>query len=89
MIESCNCSLSDSVCDAWLLEVEELKWTFVHPFYGGQSEISESCLLSPIMQQVLKEVLKKVNLVTRKPVFGVCDQGRLKPACAATEARQA
>ena len=24
----------------------------------------------------------------RKPVFGVCDQGRLKLACAATEARQ-
>ena len=29
-----------------------------------------------------------MSLVTRKPVFGVCDQGRLKPACAATEARQ-
>ena len=27
-----------------------------------------------------------MSLVTRKPVFGVCDQGRLKPACAATEA---
>ena len=24
--------------------------------------------------------------VTRKPVFGVCDQVRLKPACSATEA---
>ena len=34
-------------------------------------------------------VLKKqdyLNLVTRKPIFGVCDLGRLKPACAATEA---
>ena len=30
----------------------------------------------------------KMSLVTRKPVSGVCDQGRLKPACAATEARQ-
>ena len=29
-----------------------------------------------------------MSLVTRNPVFGVCDQGRLKPACAATEARQ-
>ena len=27
-----------------------------------------------------------LSLVTRKPVSGVCDQGRLKPACAATEA---
>ena len=26
-----------------------------------------------------------MSLVTRKPVFGVCDQGRLKPACTATE----
>ena len=25
-----------------------------------------------------------MSLVTRKPVFGVCDQGRLKPACTAT-----
>ena len=27
-----------------------------------------------------------MNLVTRKPVFGVCDQVRLKQACSATEA---
>ena len=26
-----------------------------------------------------------LSLVTRKPVFGVSDQVRLKPACAATE----
>ena len=26
-----------------------------------------------------------LSLVTRKPVFGVCDQLRLKPACSATE----
>ena len=29
-----------------------------------------------------------MSLVKRKPVFRVCEQGRLKPACAATEARQ-
>ena len=28
----------------------------------------------------------KLSHVTRKPVFGVCDQVRHKPACAATEA---
>ena len=28
-----------------------------------------------------------LSLVTRKPVFGVCDPGRIKPACPATEAR--
>ena len=27
-----------------------------------------------------------MSLVTRKPVFGVFDKVRLKPACAATEA---
>ena len=27
-----------------------------------------------------------MSLVTRKPVFGVCDQERLKPACSASEA---
>ena len=27
------------------------------------------------------------SLIIRKPVFGLCDQGRLKPACAATETR--
>ena len=27
-----------------------------------------------------------MSFVNRKPVFGVSDQGRLKPACAATEA---
>ena len=26
-----------------------------------------------------------MSLVTRKPVFGVSDKGRLKPACSATE----
>ena len=31
----------------------------------------------------MKSVIN-MSLVTRKPVFGVCDQGRLKPACAAT-----
>ena len=28
-----------------------------------------------------------MRLVARKPVFGVCDQGRLKPACSATETK--
>ena len=30
----------------------------------------------------------QMSLVKRKPVFGVLDQGRFKPACAATEARK-
>ena len=28
---------------------------------------------------------EQLNLITRKPVFGVCDQVRLEPACSATE----
>ena len=31
---------------------------------------------------------RHLNDVTRKPVFGVCDQGRLEPVSAVTEARQ-
>ena len=34
-----------------------------------------------------EESVYQMSLVTRKPVFGVCDQGRLKPACIATKAR--
>ena len=33
-----------------------------------------------------EESIYLMSLVTRKPVFGVCDQVRLEPACAATEA---
>ena len=29
---------------------------------------------------------QQINHVTRKPIFGVCDLVRLKPACSATEA---
>ena len=34
------------------------------------------------------EFWHKFSLITRKPVFGVCDQVRLKPICSATEASQ-
>ena len=37
--------------------------------------------------QVILSLLYQMILVTRKSVFGVSDQLRLKPACAATEAR--
>ena len=30
----------------------------------------------------------EMSLVTRKPVFGVCDQARLKPTCSVTETSQ-
>ena len=32
-----------------------------------------------------KDPLLHLSLVMRKPVFGVCDQVRLKPACSADE----
>ena len=32
-------------------------------------------------------VLINLSLVTRKPVFGICDKRRLKPTYAATEVR--
>ena len=33
----------------------------------------------------IENSLLVMSLVTRKPVFGVCDQVRLKPACSADE----
>ena len=43
-------------------------------------------LLSLHVLFVVPEYCDHISLVTRKPVFGVFDQVRLKPACAATEA---
>ena len=43
--------------------------------------IPSSCLWS------LMHSIDNMSLITRKHVFGVCDQGSLKPACAATEAK--
>ena len=43
-------------------------------------------LLNVIMLMVRYfEKKKNLSLVTRKPVFGLCDQVRLNPACSATE----
>ena len=39
-----------------------------------------------MMEGYHTQVQKGMSLVTRKPVFGVCDQARLKPACSASEA---
>ena len=33
----------------------------------------------------LQGLLLELSLVTRNPVFGVCDQVRLKPTCSTTE----
>ena len=37
--------------------------------------------------EVYTQVCLQMSLVTRKPVFGVSNQVRLKPACAVTETR--
>ena len=47
-------------------------------------ESHESALLKDVCTE---DPCLCMSLVSRKPVFGVCDQVRLKPACAATEAR--
>ena len=43
--------------------------------------------LTPIVLgwKILEPTFFKMSLVMRKPVFGVCDQVRLKPACTASE----
>ena len=40
---------------------------------------------SSIMEDVLGPVICHMSLVKRKPVFGVCNKDRLKPACATTD----
>ena len=48
-----------------------------------------SCKLSPSTNYALNNLFRylQMSLATRKPVFGVCDQGRLKLACSASRAR--
>ena len=46
----------------------------------------ELFIFYPALIVVLPGYLHKMSLITRKPVFGVCDQIRLKPACSAQEA---
>ena len=47
-------------------------------------EIKRTALLAFIQTQHMSSY--HLSLVTRKSVFGIFDQERLKPACAATEA---
>ena len=43
---------------------------------------------SPVFKWMIMNACDSVlSLVKRKPVFGVCDQVRQKPACAATDAK--
>ena len=53
------------------------KWTSPFSFLG----VSGAFL-------VIRNSCMHMSLVMRKPVLGVCDRGRLKLACATTEARQ-
>ena len=46
--------------------------------FWSKSELIIAC--------ITVEIRNEMNLATRKPVFGVRDQGRLKPVCAAKEA---
>ena len=59
-----------------LVRSDDSKQTY---FFFGLSEISDTV-------NFLKEWTGHwLSLVTRKPVLGVCDQGRLKPDCSASE----
>ena len=49
-------------------------WGFPYMFYTFK-----------LLLQLKTGIEAYMSLVTRKPVFGVCDQGRLKPACSGTE----
>ena len=49
----------------------------------------KTCFCREIMIIIPTSLLTlNMSLVTRKPLFRVSDQGRLKPACSATETSQ-
>ena len=57
-------------------------WFFIEPF------AVKFITSKPVMLNHCSEELLDMSLIMRKPVFGVFDQVRLKPACPATEAKQ-
>ena len=67
---------------------------------NGETQLQMANLHNVLMSDYKSDVVPRNNddpinvsiafylsLVTRKPVFGVCDQVRLKPACLADETR--
>ena len=44
-------------------------------------------LLMPVIEK-LAEIIAKMGLNTRKPVFGVCEQQRCRPACTSAQSDQ-
>ena len=54
------------------------------PFCWFCHEVAQICLILAAMYAM---VLRHTSHIMRKPVFVVCDQIRLKPACSATETR--
>ena len=81
----------------------KVKFHIKHKLPGNQNAVAESISLALLFKQQINEpihctywlmridpkVLRHVymSLIARKAVFGVCDQGRLKLASAATEAK--
>ena len=51
---------------------------------GDISDLEQSCPMNQSTQTQPSE--ENMSLTKRKPVFEVCNQVRLKPACTATEA---
>ena len=63
----------------WDLRTEILVGSGAPPAIRSSNTIVSVRKLTPYFSDY------KLSLVTRKPVFGVSDRGRLKPACSATE----
>ena len=63
-------------------------------FYGSQTCMGSNTHAQPLHKARDEALCLKIllvpymSLITRKPVFGVCNQVRLKPACSATETSQ-
>ena len=82
LISSCRRSQCSVVAKWTYTKVENGRGGFSKEFY---SMIGLEDLVDNDCQKIGEHCY--LRHVTRKPVFGVCYQGRLKPVCAVTETR--
>ena len=78
-LDGCTCVFKE-----WVYGGRKLPWSqelahLLHAQPLNRTRDMTVCLKLPLVPYM--------SLVIQKPVFGVCNQGRLQPACTATEAR--
>ena len=94
LLSSFHCPLQSSPCQrSWDVAIPS-EFPFLR--IGYEVIMYSKCILDPAANVLIRDMVfvRKCSevsditwaTITRKPVFGVCDQVRHKPACSATEA---